>query len=77
MYETETNVLILKNIHQRLVDRKTKPILYTYDSILFDVDNSELDYLLEGVLPNSIDLNKFPIKIKRGASYKTLRFTGN
>jgi len=73
MYETESNVLILDKIHQLLSDKKTKPVLYTYDSILFDVEKSELNYLLETVIPSSIDLNKYPVKIKQGTNYKNIR----
>ena len=72
MYETEMNVIILNKIHELLQSHKTKPVLYTYDSILFDVELSELDYLLRGVVTKAIDLEKFPIKIKRGDNYKSL-----
>lgn len=72
MYETETNVLLLNNIHSMLKSYKTKPILYTYDSILFDVESSELEYLISKVIPQSIDLDKFPIKVKKGTTYKNL-----
>lgn len=72
MYETETNVMVLKKIHKMLEGKQTKPVLYTYDSILFDVDNSEIDYLLGEVIGKCIDLDKFPVKIKRGNNYKFL-----
>ena len=72
MYETETNVIILNNIHSRLKECKTKPVLYTYDSVLFDVEDSELNYLTTDVIQQSIDLDKFPVKIKKGTTYKNL-----
>jgi hypothetical protein len=72
MYETETNVMILNNIHNKLKNYKTKPVLYTYDSILFDVEQAELDSLIKEVIPQCIDLQKFPIKIKKGTTYKNL-----
>ena len=72
MYETECNVIILKSIHKLLQDKLTKPVLYTYDSILFDTLDCELQYLLDTVIPQSIDLIKFPIKIKKGDNYKSL-----
>lgn len=75
MYETETNVMVLNSIHRHLKDKVTKPILYTYDAILFDVQNEERDYLLKEVIPSCIDLQKFPIKIKEGSTYKTLGFS--
>lgn len=72
MYETECNVLILHNIHKMLKGYDTKPILYTYDSVLFDVEGSELKYLIDVVIPESINLEKFPIKIKQGTTYKNI-----
>ena len=73
MYETESNVIVLTKIHELLKDKETKPILYTYDSILFEVKNQELDFLLETVIPKAIDIEKFPVKIKKGNSYGSLR----
>lgn len=73
MYETETNVILLKNIHKHLEGKLTKPILYTYDSVLFDVPPEEHDYLLNIVIPKSIDLTKFPIKIKQGKTYRNMQ----
>ena len=72
MYETESNVLILSKIHKLLDGYITKPVLYTYDSILFDVERSELEYLRNTVIPQSIDINKFPIKVSVGNTYNSL-----
>jgi hypothetical protein len=73
MYETESNVMVLAKMHELLKDKETKPILYTYDSVLFEVKNQELDFLLETVIPKAIDIEKFPVKIKKGNSYGNLR----
>jgi hypothetical protein len=72
MYETEFNTLMLEPILLGLIGRQTKPILYTYDSILFDVPASEMDHLMQNVIPKAIDLQKFPIKIKTGSDYGNL-----
>jgi len=72
MYETETNVMVLKELHKRLSGMRTKPVLYTYDSILFDVPHDELQKLLSEIIPQCIDLEKFPIKIKYGSNLKNL-----
>lgn len=72
MYETETNVMVLKALHNELSGMRTKPVLYTYDSILFDVPHTELHKLLSEIIPQCIDLDKFPIKIKYGSTYKNL-----
>ena len=46
--ETERNILILDKLSNMRQDRKSLPILYTYDSILFDVDPSDGgEYILE------------------------------
>jgi hypothetical protein len=73
MFETETNVLILEKLLEQLVERKCLPILYTYDSILFDVHKTEIDYLLQHVLPTVIDQKQFPIKTKTGVNYRVLK----
>ena len=41
-YETKNNVYILQSIIKTLSDKKSKLILYTYDSFLFDIDRQEL-----------------------------------
>lgn len=72
MYETECNMVILKNIHASVGALKSRVILYTYDSILFDVLKSEKDSLLEQLRFKHINTAKFPIKIKEGLSYGSL-----
>lgn len=72
MYETEFNVLMLEVILSKIKDKQSKAVLYTYDSVLFDVPNSERDYLLREVLPSAIDTSKFPIKTKAGINYGSL-----
>lgn len=73
MYETEFNVITLKPLLDQLQSKQTVPVLYTYDSILFDVPEDELDSLLKEVIPQSIDLSKFPVKIKKGIRYSELK----
>lgn len=74
MHETESNMLILQKIHQALAltAMQTKAVLYTYDSVLFDTPKSEVDTLLNVVLPSCIDTVKFPIKTKVGPDYGSL-----
>ena len=78
MTETEynTNILIKLNENISANKLKTVPVMYTYDSVLFDVPNDEVDALVSKVIPNSIDLYKFPIKIKSGKDYANLTVTG-
>ena len=53
---------------------KSEPILYTYDSVLFDVHKDHKDLLTKEIIPASIDLYKFPIKVKEGNNYANLDF---
>jgi hypothetical protein len=48
------------------------PILYTYDSILFDIQNNRLDELLE-LINNKIDSKKYPFTVAVGTNYNNLR----
>ena len=43
--ETEQNVLLLHQLNSLLENTKTKLVLYTYDSFLFDVDTNEIELL--------------------------------
>ena len=51
--ETATNVCILIEIHKLLRGKKTKLVLYTYDSFLFDYEASEdLKHEIENIFKN-------------------------
>lgn len=70
MYETEHNVLLLSELFKKL-DSSIVPILYTYDSVLFDLPTEKqesLKAMLKEVIPPT-----FPLKIKTGTNYKDLR----
>jgi hypothetical protein len=69
MYETEHNVLLLNNLFHKL-DEEIVPILYTYDSILFDLPQNKCNRLQE-LLLEVIPL-QFPFKVKTGINYKDL-----
>ena len=65
--ETAMNVHILWDIIKLLKNKKTKIVLYTYDSFLFDVDKEE-----EGILEEIKKLfNKYKLQIKTcyGSNY--------
>ena len=62
--ETSRNILILKEVLRYLQNKKTKAVLYTYDSILFDYskeDGKELLHSLEEILSEN---GKYPVKFK-------------
>ncbi len=62
--ETETNVMVIKKINQLLEGRKTKLVLYTYDSFLFDLHIEEegvldkIKTILDGIAPTEMSRNK-------------------
>ena len=65
--ETAMNIRILWEIFKSLKGRKTKLVLYTYDSFLFDFDNSEKDLIDE--IKQIINNNKLQIKESYGSTY--------
>ncbi len=69
MYETEHNVLILSKLFGQL-DPEILPILYTYDSILFDLPQHKYE-TLKHTLKENIP-NIFPYKLKSGHNYASL-----
>jgi ABC-type thiamine transport system substrate-binding protein len=56
----------LIEIHKLLKGKKTKLVLYTYDSFLFDYDASED---LKDDIENIFQKKKLQIKVKNGTSY--------
>ena len=65
--ETSLNIEILFRIFTLLKGMNTKLVLYTYDSFLLDVDDSELD-VLEQIKKVFYKL-KLQIKEKNGINY--------
>lgn len=65
--ETAYNVNILWEVFKILKSKKTKLVLYTYDSFLFDWDDQERDVLIQ--IKDIFKKHKLDIKIKHGSSY--------
>ncbi len=65
--ETSMNVHILWEIIRLLRNKKTKIVLYTYDSFLFDVDKEEEDVL--GEIKELFNKYKLQIKTCYGSNY--------
>jgi hypothetical protein len=74
MYETEKNAIVLKNILEYLQTYllRSVPILYTYDSILFDVCPDEIHTIINQLIPSCINTDAFPVKLKKGLNYKNM-----
>ena len=67
-HETSNNVAMLDNILNYLKDKKTKIILYVYDSILIDYASSDGDQVLLDIR----NMIHYPVNIKTGKNYHTL-----
>ena len=65
--ETSYNVCILWEILKLLKNTQTKLVLYTYDSFLFDFDESEKEVLTK--IEEVFNKNKLQIKINYGDTY--------
>ena len=65
--ETSVNIEILYRILNLLKGKNTKLVLYTYDSFLFDVDNSEIEILEQ--IKEVFNKLKLQIKSKHGINY--------
>ena len=70
-FETEYNINLLSKIFKFLEGKKTKMVLYVYDSMLFD-------FSLEDGKETLLALNKlissdFPVKLKQGNLYSSLK----
>ena len=66
--ETERNILILEKLFQLKLTQKSLPILYTYDSILFDVHEDDgIDYIKK--VKEVMELDGFPTDVEVGDNY--------
>jgi hypothetical protein len=74
--ETEQNVRMLVNLKKyitdHLLDQKIVPILYTYDSVLFDVLGKIPKNHMQDIYDIMSHSDKFPLKIEVGLDYKNM-----
>jgi len=72
-YETEYNVMIMKKINDYLEmnEKKTKLMLYTYDSFLFDFCRSDGKETMNDLI--QITSFEIPVKTKVGKNYDLLK----
>ena len=67
--ETESNVLILKEVFKVLSSYESKLVLYTYDSFTFDYNPSDGEKLFTDIQKAM----KYPVKGQIGDTYNTLK----
>jgi len=65
--ETSLNVLMLKHIIKRIIFKKTKLVLYTYDAFLFDLADDE-EYLIKDII-KIFNRYNCKVKLKYGTNY--------
>jgi len=70
-YETYYNTLTLERVLKLLEGKKTKIVLYTYDSILLDVEKSEIKKLLP-LIKQELEADGFPTRMSVGENYGAL-----
>jgi len=67
--ETERNIIILDKL-SKIKTNGSLPILYTYDSILFDVRSDDSTYISE--VKSIMEKDGFPVGIEVGDNYKEM-----
>ena len=78
LMETESNMSMLTKLIPKISGYKSKLILYSYDSFLFDFHlNDGIDFLnkVKGIIEQK---DKFPVKVGKGWNYHEMKdITGN
>ena len=69
----EYAMVVLDKINKYVENKKTKLVLYTYDSFLFDFHLDDGKEILEEI-ETILEFNKqFTVKIKRGTNYSEMK----
>ena len=67
-YETESNIKTIIELKQYLLEKKTKLVLYGYDSFLFDFSKEDgVNTLTE--IKNILERNGHMVKSQAGSNY--------
>ena len=69
--ETEVSVQKLRQVQDVLNGHQSCMVLYTYDSVLFDIEFSEAKVLLP-TIKHVLEQGNFPVKIKAGNNYNKM-----
>jgi hypothetical protein len=69
-YETYYNILTLERVLKLLKGKKTKIVLYTYDSILLDVAKEDIKLLPQ--IKQELEADGFPTRMSIGENYGAL-----
>jgi len=69
--ETERNILILEKLSKSQLCENSLPILYTYDSLLFDLHPDDKDEFIVGI-KQIMEVDGFPTEVEIGENYKDM-----
>ena len=70
--ETEVSVQKLRQCQTLLAGHETCMILYTYDSVMFDVPTAEAQDILPAI-KQVLEQGNFPVKTKAGHIYSKMK----
>lgn len=70
--ETEIAIPVIQKLNTYLRNKKTKTVLYTYDSVLFDFNRNDGESTLKDIVEIMGVDKKFPLKMYIGDSYNDL-----
>lgn len=70
--ETEVSVRKMEQVVEYLKDKQTKLVMYTYDSMLFDAEMSEVKQVVPE-LKRIVEQGSFPVKLKYGTTYGEMK----
>jgi hypothetical protein len=71
--ELESVSQTISILNEYLRDKKSKTVLYTYDSLLFDIHGSEVKYIIPKIVDIMSHSGKVPVKSYLGDNYNELR----
>jgi hypothetical protein len=71
-FETEVAVETLGELITFLDGKKTKPVLYTYDSVLFDAHKEEYQEVIKRI-KTIMEKDRFPVKVYTGDNYGEMK----
>jgi len=73
LYETEQNMIVSEKVFEFLSRLRTRFIMYTYDSFLFDVYSPEMPSVLKKIKEILECNNDFPVRSYTGSSYDDIK----
>ena len=73
LYETEQNMIVSEKVFEFLSKLRTRFIMYTYDSFLFDVYSPEMPLVLKKIKEILESNGDFPVRVYTGLSYDDIK----